>query len=166
MKTIDPEPLPEGPLTAEETGEILWRQRVAGASERQLTKFHRISIRQVQDAIDVHCPKLDTGKRRRTLGLCLERLDGLLTTFYPRARTGDAQAAVIVLKIVERISVLTGLETAPQREVIDASAEQQHRPSGVDIIEQALRRIAEEGQPPRLEGPEPPVVEGPESSLH
>jgi hypothetical protein len=46
--------------------------------------------------------------------LDLDRVDGLLKTYYSSAKAGDEKAASLVLKCLERRAKLTGVEPEPQ----------------------------------------------------
>lgn len=47
--------------------------------------------------------------------LDLDRIDGLLQTFYPAAKAGDDKAAAVTLKCIERRAKLTGTEPDERR---------------------------------------------------
>jgi hypothetical protein len=45
--------------------------------------------------------------------LDLDRIDGLLATYYPRAKSGDTDAAKLVIRCVQHRATLTGIESLP-----------------------------------------------------
>jgi AraC-like DNA-binding protein len=76
-----------------------------GTSERQVAR----DLRQALDGLD----RLDHYRARQARLLDLERLDGLLQTFYPRATAGEPTAAHLVLAVLRRRAELLGYDAAP-----------------------------------------------------
>src|SRR5262249_4642794 len=62
--------------------------------------------------LDHVLPKIDNAARQRHVSLDLNRLDGLLETFYKRAiENVDAQAGLLCVKIMERKAAMLGLDS-------------------------------------------------------
>jgi len=68
-----------------------------------LGQIHNIICEDIKDAIAL------------ARALDLERIDGLLATFYPRALAGDKAAALVVLKCLDRRAELCGTQPCPNR---------------------------------------------------
>jgi AraC-like DNA-binding protein len=76
-----------------------------GVSEHQVAR----DLRRALDGLD----RLDHYRARQARLLDLERLDGLLQTFYPRATAGEPTAAHLVLAVLRRRAELLGYDAAP-----------------------------------------------------
>jgi hypothetical protein len=93
---------------------------------------------------------IDNSTKRRTIALDLNRLDGLLETFYKRAiEKVDAQAGLLVVKILERKAALLGLDSAQKLDIVQVQAQEQ--PSSFDKIRDAIMRVAEQAPPAQRE---------------
>jgi hypothetical protein len=69
----------------------------------------------VDASLDRTLPKIDNEARRRYVALDLNRLDELLKVFFARAiENVDAQAGLLVVKILERRALVLGLDS-PQK---------------------------------------------------
>ena len=139
--------------------ERLFKARVEGKSERALAKVYSLQLREVQNLIDEHCPRLDLGKRRRAHGVITEQLNSLIEFYLPLGLKGDLQAANFALKVITQQCIIGALEHAPRRELVDLNEaiEQHRRVSSTDKLRQALDRIRSE-QPQEVV--EAPVIEG------
>jgi hypothetical protein len=79
--------------------------------------------------------------------LDLARLDGLLATYYPMAKSGDTNAAKLVIRCVQHRATLTGIVSLP-------SPGRSHPQSILVWIQQALPNINRlvESLPSELDG--------------
>jgi hypothetical protein len=94
----------------------------------------------VNAALDRTLPKIDNDARRRHVSLDLNRLDGLLETFYKRAiENVDAQAGLLCVKIMERKAAMLGLDQPTKLDVVQVQA--QEAPQGHDRIFEMIMRI-------------------------
>jgi hypothetical protein len=90
-----------------------WDERLRGMAIVDIAHARGITItaakhliREAHEAIAEDLKEnLDLNRR-----LDLDRIDGLLRTFYPAARFGDEKAANVTLKCLERRAKLTGAE--------------------------------------------------------
>jgi len=80
-----------------------------------LRKQLSLTVSEMNASLDRTLPTIDNDARRRYVALDLNRLDGLLETFYKRAlEKADTQAGLLVVKIIERRALLLGLDR-PQK---------------------------------------------------
>jgi hypothetical protein len=94
----------------------------------------------IQVALGGTLPKIDNDARRRYVALDLNRLDGLLETFYKRAiEKVDTQAALCVVKILERRALLLGLDSPQKLDIVQVQAEKQ--PTQHERIRAALMSL-------------------------
>ena len=93
-----------------------WSARVSGTPIVDVAHELDISIELAKKLIkEVHEAIRDDLKDNLDLNrqLDLDRVDGLLQTFYPIARQGDADSAAVVIRALQHRSKLTGLEPLP-----------------------------------------------------
>ena len=77
--------------------------RVSGKTERMVAKTFGVSVQRVRDAIERMAPAIDHAARMRELVVELYRIDALHERFFKIAQEdGDAQAALIAIKLSER----------------------------------------------------------------
>ena len=125
--------------------DFILQERLAGRSARSISKELRCTIGEVNASLDRTLPKIDNAARRRYVALDLNRLDGLLETFYKRAiEKADTQAGLLVVKILERRALLLGLDSPQKLDVIQLQT--QEAPSSFDKIREAIMRVAREGR--------------------
>jgi len=90
--------------------DFILQERLSGKSARAISKQLRCTVGEVDAALDRTLPKIDNDARRRYVALDLSRLDELLKVFFARAiENADAQAGLLVVKILERRALLLGL---------------------------------------------------------
>jgi hypothetical protein len=93
-----------------------WSQRVAGTPVVDVAFGLGVSIELCKKLIkEVHEAIRDDLKDSLDLNrqLDLERVDGLINTFYKFARAGDTDSAAVVLRALQHRSKLTGIEPLP-----------------------------------------------------
>jgi hypothetical protein len=104
----------------------MFRLRLAGVSVRMIAQRFGVTERQVEAAIARVCPSVSVEMRARTFELDLARLDELLQKFYLAAREGDAQCALVALRIMERRASMLGFDSPPRLagpiEIVEAAA--------------------------------------------
>ena len=86
--------------------------KVAGASVRQLAEQEDISVAQVQKDVQRVLGELareHIGAADTVRGLQMERYNQLLLRWYPAALNRDENATNIVLKILDKISMIHGV---------------------------------------------------------
>lgn len=86
--------------------------KVAGASVRQLAEQESISVAQVQKDVQRvlgELAKEHIGAADQVRGLQMERYNQLLLRWYPAALNRDEDATNIVLKILDKISMIHGV---------------------------------------------------------
>jgi len=93
-----------------------WNARVQGMPMVDIAHELGVSIELAKELIkEVHTAIRDDLKDTLDLNrqLDLERVDGLLNTFYPVARAGDTDSATIVIRALQHRAKLTGIEPLP-----------------------------------------------------
>jgi hypothetical protein len=129
--------------------DFILQERLSGRSARSIGKQLRLTVGEVDASLDRTLPKIDNDARRRYVALDLNRLDGLLETFYKLAiEKADAQAGLLVVKILERRALLLGLDSPQKLDVVQVQA--QEAPSRHDRIRDAIMRVA---RPERFQQP-------------
>jgi len=132
--------------------DFVLQERVSGRSARSIAKQLNLTVGEVNASLDRTLPQIDNAMRLRHISLDLQRLDELLKVFFARAtEKADAQAGLLVVKILERKAALLGLDQPQKLDVIQVQA--QEAPSSFDRIREAIYSVAR-GQPG------PPVSEG------
>src|SRR5262245_60932613 len=125
--------------------DFILQERLSGRSARSIGKQLNLTVGEVDASLDRTLPKIDNDARRRYVALDLNRLDGLLETFYKRAiEKADAQAGLLVVKILERRALLLGLDSPQKLDVVQLQT--QEAPSSFDKIREAIMRVAREGR--------------------
>ena len=93
-----------------------WDARIQGVPVVDIAFGMHISIELAKKLIsEVHAAIRDDLKDAIDLNrqLDLERVDGLINTFYPIARAGDTDSAAVVIRALQHRSKLTGIEPLP-----------------------------------------------------
>jgi hypothetical protein len=93
-----------------------WEARVSGVPIIDVAHELGVSIELCKKLIkEVHEAIRDDLKDSLDLNrtLDLQRVDGLVNTFYPQARAGDADSAAVVIRCLQHRSKLTGIEPLP-----------------------------------------------------
>ena len=92
--------------------DYILQERLSGKSARTISKQLRCTVGEINASLDRTLPTIDNDARRRHVSLDLNRLDGLLETFYKRAiENVDAQAGLLCVKIMERKAAMLGLDS-------------------------------------------------------
>jgi len=128
--------------------DFILQERLAGRSARSIGKELRCTVGEVDASLDRTLPKIDNDARRRYVALDLNRLDALLKTFFARAiEKVDAQAGLLVVKILERRALLLGLDSPQKLDIIQVQAKD--APSSHERIKAAIMQMVEREQPVR-----------------
>src|SRR5262249_43817127 len=115
-------------------------------SARSISKELRCTVGEVDASLDRTLPKITNDAKRRLIALDLDRLDGLIEVFYKRAiEKVDAQAGLLVVKILERKAALLGLDSPQKVDVVQVQAVKE--PSRHEKIREAIMQITDQ-QPP------------------
>jgi hypothetical protein len=134
LRTVEPEV-----LTREQQ---IYSDRLSGLSVLAIADKYRTDVVEVQAIITRMCPSISTALKLATVELELARLDELQSYFHAKARTGDAQAAAIVLRVSEARRQLLGINSPLSVDVVQVRAEAGPAKSSTDIISEAIERIA------------------------
>jgi hypothetical protein len=130
------------PTSDDVRDDFILQERLSGKSARSISKELRCTVGEVNASLDRTLPKVDNDLRRRYVALDLDRLDGLLETFYKRAiEKVDTQAALCVVKILERRALLLGLDSPQKLDIVQVQAEQQ--PSSHEKIRRTIMEFVE-----------------------
>ena len=161
MVSVDPGDRSIVPVDRAELAEMLFKARVAGKGERTLAKTYGLPLKEVQALIDLHCPRIDMGRRGRTRGVIEEQLSSLVEYYLPLGLKGDLQAAHFALKVLQQQCIIAALEYAPAREItLHHEIQQAPRPSSTERVLALIERIAGEGKAASPEEQDGPVIEG------
>ena len=121
--------------------DFILQERLSGRSARSIAKQLSLTVSEVNASLDRTLPTIDNDARRRYVALDLNRLDELLETFYRRAiEKADAQAGLLVVKILERRATLLGLDSPQKLDIIQVQAKE--APSSFDKIHAAIVAVA------------------------
>jgi hypothetical protein len=93
-----------------------WAARVNGVPIIDVAHTMGIGINEAKKLIkEVHDAIHEDLKENLALNrqLDLERIDGLLTRYYPQAKAGDTESAQVVLRALKHRAQLVGLEAPP-----------------------------------------------------
>jgi transcriptional regulator with XRE-family HTH domain len=98
----------------------VWRAYVGGATQESIAAEHGVSQQRVSQILAEVREVIPADARSDALLLDLERLDRVLAAFMPLADAGDAKAAGVVMRVVERRARALGLDaTEPLRLTIE-----------------------------------------------
>jgi hypothetical protein len=129
---------------ADRNDDEIINQRINGRRVHAIARASGITVAEVNRIIDLWADQAITDKvRKHTLTLKLARLDELQQTFYARALEGDVQCGALVTKIIERRSVMLGLQT-PQTAVLQIVNKAAPKETSTDKIERALDALLED----------------------
>ena len=121
--------------------DFILQERLSGRSARSIGKQLNLTVGEVNASLDRSLPQIDNEARRRYVALDLNRLDGLMETFYKRAiEKADAQAGLLVVKILERRALLLGLDSPQKLDIVQVQAQQ--APSRHERIRAAIFGMA------------------------
>jgi len=154
------------PTSDDARDDFILQERLAGRSARSIGKELRCTVGEVDAALDRVLPKLDNAARLRHISLDLQRLDALLKTFFARAiEAVDAQAGLLVVKILERKAAMLGLDTPQKLDIVQVQAEE--APQGHDKIFEMIMRIKHgpNWQPGNGNGSDPAADDSGESAV-
>src|SRR5262249_2441158 len=136
------------PTSDDVRDDFILLERLSGKSARAISKQLRCTVGEVDASLDRTLPKIDNDARRRYVALDLNRLDALLKTFFARAiEKVDAQAGLLVVKILERRALLLGLDSPQKLDIIQVQAKD--APSSHERVKQAILSMVEREQPVR-----------------
>jgi hypothetical protein len=136
------------PTSDDVRDDFILQERLSGKSARAISKQLRCTVGEVDASLDRTLPKIDNDARRRYVALDLNRLDALLKTFFALAiEKADAQAGLLVVKILERRANLLGLDSPQKLDIIQVQAKD--APSGHERIKAAILSMVEREQPVR-----------------
>jgi hypothetical protein len=93
-----------------------WAARVSGCPIIDIAHAMGVSIEHAKRLIrEAHTAIAEDLKENLNLNreLDLARVDGLLSSYYPRARAGDVESANVVLRAMRHRAQLVGLEAPP-----------------------------------------------------
>src|SRR3954454_21875084 len=102
-------------VQGEELEEQVFAHRLAGRSERWISRRYGIPCEEVRQICIKLLPTFDHRLREQELALEVERVNALTAAYFPRALTGDDAATCIYIKLGERRSSLLALDKAPER---------------------------------------------------
>jgi hypothetical protein len=131
----------DSPKADDARDDFILQERLSGRSARSISKELRCTVGEVDASLDRTLPKITNEAKRRIIALDLDRLDELLKVFFTRAvEKVDAQAGLLVVKILERKSALLGLDSPQKLDMVQVQAQEQ--PSDHDRIREAILRVA------------------------
>src|SRR5215471_3135596 len=134
----------DSPKADDARDDFILQERLSGRSARSISKELHCTTADVDASLDRALPKIDNDARRRYVALDLNRLDALLKTFLARAiEKVDAQAGLLVVKILERKAAMLGLDQPTKLDVV--SVQMQEAPSSFEKLHEMILRIGRKG---------------------
>jgi hypothetical protein len=124
------------------------RLRLSGMSIKRLAREFKIPEYQILQSLDRSLPPISAETRVRLYREDLCRLDDLLTTFYPAAKSGMQGAATVCLRLLERRASMTGADAPAKIDITIAPAPEE--PNSTLRLLAELDRIANERNPDGL----------------
>jgi hypothetical protein len=138
----------DSPKADDARDDFILQERLSGRSARSISKELHCTTADVDASLDRTLPKITNEAKRRIIALDLDRLDELVKVFFARAiEKVDAQAGLLVVKILERKAALLGLDSPQKLDVVQVQA--QDAPSGHERIKAAIMSMVEREQPVR-----------------
>src|SRR5215813_6233775 len=135
----------DSPKADDARDDFILQERLSGRSARSISKELRCTTAEVDASLDRTLPKITNDAKRRIVALDLDRLDGLIEVFYKRAiEKVDAQAGLLVVKILEQKAALLGLDSPQKLDIVQVQTQEQ--PSEHDQIHEAIMSLAREGR--------------------
>jgi len=130
----------DSPKADEARDDFILQERLSGRSARSLSKELHCPVSEIDASLDRTLPKLTNEAKRRIIALDLDRLDALLKAFMARAiEKLDAQAGLLVVKILERKAALLGLDSPQKLDIVQVQAAQ--TPPRHERIREAIMRL-------------------------
>jgi hypothetical protein len=149
-------------VTEEARDALIYDRRVRGDTVRSIAEHFRLSIAEINSAIDRRMPKIDNAYRARAVALSLDRLDALETVYQAKALDGDHPSAFIVLRIEERRGAILGTDSPIRVDPIQLIEVAGPKPNSTEELRAALPRLRANGAKPAP----PPAEEEPPSLPH
>src|SRR5215471_21440814 len=138
----------DSPKADDARDDFILQERLSGRSARSISKELHCTTADVDASLDRTLPKITNDAKRRIIALDLDRLDELLKVFFAHAiEKVDAQAGLLVVKILERKAALLGLDSPQKLDIVQVQA--QDAPSGHERIKAAIMQMVEREQPVR-----------------
>jgi len=126
--------------------DFILQERLSGRSARSISKELCCTTADVDASLDRTLPKITNEAKRRIIALDLDRLDELLKTFFARAvEKVDAQAGLLVVKILERKAALLGLDSPQKLDVVQVQAKAE--PTRHQRIHDAIMQVVNSAPP-------------------
>ena len=136
--------------SSERDGAIL-EQRITGKSVISIAEQYQCETSAVEGAIERRLNfSLDNDQRLKLVKLDCARIEALMVPFFERAvKDRDVAAGTLVCKLLERRSLLLGLDSPTQSRVDVYQVEQRQQPSRHERIKEVINRLWE--QSPQVE---------------
>jgi len=130
----------DSPKADDARDDFILQERLSGRSARSISKELHCPVSEIDESLDRTLPKITNEAKRRIIALDLDRLDKLIEVFYKQAiEKVDAQAGLLVVKILERKSALLGLDSPQKLDVVQVQAAEE--PKRSDKIYAAIMRV-------------------------
>ena len=136
----------DSPKADEARDDFILQERLSGRSARSISKELHCPVSEIDESLDRTLPKITNEAKRRIIALDLDRLDELLKVFFNRAvEKIDAQAGLLVVKILERKAALLGLDSPQKLDVVQVQATKE--PTGHERIQAAIMNLVNSAPP-------------------
>src|SRR5215510_13744367 len=130
----------DSPKADDARDDFILQERLSGRSARSIGKELHCPVSEIDESLDRTLPKITNEAKRRIIALDIDRLDELAKVFFARAiEKVDAQAGLLVVKILERKAALLGLDTPQKLDIVQVQP--QEAPQGHDRIFEMIMRI-------------------------
>ena len=116
--------------------------------ERKITRRLGISLQDVRDALDAFAGTVISAHTRlHVLALDLEALDEVIETNRPLAKTGDAQANMVLLKALDARRILLGISLPARSDPVIVDAQQPPAKTSTQRLRAVVERLCLEQSP-------------------
>jgi len=131
----------DSPKADDARDDFILQERLSGRSARSISKELHCPVSEIDASLDRTLPKITNEAKRRIIALDIDRLDELAKVFFARAiEKVDAQAGLLVVKILERKAALLGLDSPQKLDIVQLEVARE--PSSHEQIRDAVMRVA------------------------
>jgi hypothetical protein len=124
------------------TDDEILEARASGKSVERIARDFQTTVEAINRTLDAYSQELlSEPALKRSLMVELMRLDRLHEVFYAKALAGDVSAGMLVTKLIQRRSLLLGLEPVAGFATVVISKPAQHQSSSTAKIRDTLNTL-------------------------
>jgi len=136
----------DSPKADDARDDFILQERLSGRSARSISKELHCPVSEIDESLDRTLPKITNEAKRRIIALDIDRLDELVKVFFARAiEKVDAQAGLLVVKILERKAALLGLDSPQKLDVVQVQAHKE--PTHHERVKAAIMNVVNQAPP-------------------